>query len=857
MKIAELIVQLGADSSDMVKGLKKAKTEVEVFQESLKGISNMMVGIGGMSVAAVGGAIAATKSWAEAVNDLEDKTNMSAESCSELLYVTQAVGLSMSDAGDSLSKMSKNSVTAYQSIVKANEAGEQSTDIFTKYGITITDANGKLLSAQDILANVAKRHREMANGVAKTSMEMEIFGRGGARLNDLLNLTQEQLNGMTQRARAAGLVLDHETTQAWEDMTFQINEAKAAMIGVGVQVGKLLLPELQKLANYAQEVAGKVGDMTDEEKQTMLTAIETAAAIGGLGLGIRALIFTFGPLIAGIGDVIVALVAMRNAAIAAKVAAAGAIALGAAAAVAVVAHSAYTQNEAMKDGGIEVFDIDEDDYAYDTGTAHPNEEKLAAIREQKRAAAEAEAQAKAAEAEERAAEQARAAEAAALASVPDINIPTGGGGSHGGGGRSAAHDAEAEARKAKAEAERLQREIEQITDDIKRATEASGELADNFANAGRQLSVGMLDGAQAVYSQIEEERIRREQSLDDFLKQYRKSVEEAVKIKTDAEKTGDAAILAEAERYLLERQEAEAAAAEEVAKRRALIEEDANKTMLANSTRARAIEAEMRAAMDEGDIQRYQAALSDENVAFMANLEERQAAMQQYHDWRMAAEESYSAFSLQIMEQFRQNFSKSITDFIMGTKSLGDALGGVIKQMIQMYIQWRIQQAIAAAFSQKQRAQETATSAAQAAALTAAWWAAAIPKMIVTGGFGGFGSLGGTGTGIPFAGGSFTGFGIASPFRAMAEGGYAYGPTLALIGEGKHPEAVLPLNDNTFGEIAKGIAGQGIGGNVTLQVSAMDAGSFSHWLQTGGGVELKRYLADSAREFSMGGGAFA
>ena len=844
MKIAELIVQLGADSSDMVKGLKKAKTEVEVFQESLKGISNMMVGIGGMSVAAVGGAIAATKSWAEAVNDLEDKTNMSAESCSELLYVTQAVGLSMSDAGDSLSKMSKNSVKAYMSIVAANEAGTQSTDIFTKYGITITDVNGKLLSAQDILANVAKRHREMANGVAKTSMEMEIFGRSGAKLNDLLNLTQEQLNGMTQRARAAGLVLDHETTQAWEDMTFQINEAKAAMIGVGVQVGKLLLPELQKLANYAQEVAGKIGDMTDEEKQTMITAMETAAAIGGLGLGIRALIFTFGPLITGIRDVIAALNAMRSAAIAAKIAAAGAIALGAAA----IAYGAYSKYEAWKEGGVDALEYDPD--GIDSVTV--NKEKLDEIRKRK---AEEEAQRASEEAEARAreAEERARAEAEAASATPEINLPSGGGGGKHGG----ASKAEVEARKAKAEAERLQREIEQITDDIKRATEASGELADNFTNAGRQLSVGMLDGAQAVYSQIEEERIRREQSLDDFLKQYRKSVEEAVKIKTDAEKTGDAAILAEAERYLLERQEAEAAAAEEVAKRRTLIEEDANKTMLANSTRARAIEAEMRAAMDEGDMQRYQAALSDENVAFMASLEERQAALQQYHDWRMAAEESYSAFSLQIMEQFRQNFSKSITDFIMGTKSLGDALGGVIKQMIQMYIQWRIQQVLAAAFAKKQQSQETATGTAQAATLAAAWWAAAIPKMIVTGGFGGFGGLGGTGTGIPFAGGSFTGFGVASPFRAMAEGGYAYGPTLALIGEGKHPEAVLPLNDNTFGEIAKGIAGQGIGGNVTLQVSAMDAGSFSHWLQTGGGVELKRYLADSAREFSMGGGAFA
>ncbi|EFW29086.1 phage tail tape measure protein [Selenomonas artemidis] len=848
MKIAELIVQLGADSSDMVKGLKKAKTEVEVFQESLKGISNMMVGIGGMSVAAVGGAIAATKSWAAAVNDLEDKTNMSAESCSELLYVTQAVGLSMSDAGDSLSKMSKNSVTAYQSIVKANEAGEQSTDIFTKYGITITDANGKLLSAQDILANVAKRHREMANGVAKTSMEMEIFGRSGAKLNDLLNLTEEQLNGMTQRARAAGLVLDHETTQAWEDMTFQINEAKAAMVGAGVQVGSLLLPELRRLADFVQEASGKISKMSDEEKHTMLTTLEVAAAIGGLGLGIRALIFTFGPLITGIGEVIAALVEMRNAAIAARLAVAGPVAIAAG----VVAYSAYKQNEAFKNYGMEAFTVDEE-----AGTAYADPDKIAAIKKRREINAAVDEAADAADREH----QAEVEQLNAPPKIPEFNFgAASSGGSRGGGGRSAAHEAEIEARKAKAEAERLQREIEQITDDIKRATESSGELTDNFANAGRQLSVGMLDGAQAVYSQIEEERIRREQSLDDFLKQYRKSVEEAVKIKTDAEKTGDAAILAEAERYLLERQEAEAAAAEEVAKRRTLIEEDANKAMLANSTRARAIEAEMRAAMDEGDVQRYQAALSDENVAFIASLEERQAALQQYHDWRMAAEESYSAFSLQIMEQFRQNFSKSITDFIMGTKSLGDALGGVIKQMIQMYIQWRIQQVLAAAFAKKQQAQETATGTAQAATLAAAWWAAAIPKMIVTGGFGGFGSfggLGGTGTGIPFAGGSFTGFGVASPFRAMAEGGYAYGPTLALIGEGKHPEAVLPLNDNTFGEIAKGIAGQGIGGNVTLQVSAMDAGSFSHWLQTGGGVELKRYLADSAREFSMGGGAFA
>ena len=44
--------------------------------------------------------------------------------------------------------------------------------------------------------------------------------------------------------------------------------------------------------------------------------------------------------------------------------------------------------------------------------------------------------------------------------------------------------------------------------------------------------------------------------------------------------------------------------------------------------------------------------------------------------------------------------------------------------------------------------------------------------------------------------------------RAMATGGIVTGPTLALVGEGKDNEAVLPLNNKTFSELAKGITQQ-------------------------------------------------
>lgn len=47
----------------------------------------------------------------------------------------------------------------------------------------------------------------------------------------------------------------------------------------------------------------------------------------------------------------------------------------------------------------------------------------------------------------------------------------------------------------------------------------------------------------------------------------------------------------------------------------------------------------------------------------------------------------------------------------------------------------------------------------------------------------------------------------------LATGGLAYGPTLAMIGEGNDREAVLPLNADVYGEIARGIQAAGGTGN--------------------------------------------
>ena len=68
--------------------------------------------------------------------------------------------------------------------------------------------------------------------------------------------------------------------------------------------------------------------------------------------------------------------------------------------------------------------------------------------------------------------------------------------------------------------------------------------------------------------------------------------------------------------------------------------------------------------------------------------------------------------------------------------------------------------------------------------------------------FGGFadGFLGGLGKGKEEK---------VTPIPKLAVGGLAYGPTLAMIGEGRDREAVLPLNQSVYSELAQGIQAAG------------------------------------------------
>lgn len=202
-----------------------------------------------------------------------------------------------------------------------------------------------------------------------------------------------------------------------------------------------------------------------------------------------------------------------------------------------------------------------------------------------------------------------------------------------------------------------------------------------------------------------------------------------------------------------------------------------------------------------------------------------------------------------------QNMGKAIL------KTIADSLAQWIAAQVKQAVLGRMLQtqqttsSIAAAHAQlpawSQLAQQVsmATFGASSIAGMAAWSSSTAAGIAQATALSSVGNLGGSLKG----GGNFSSMFGAKSMPALAEGGLAYGTTIAQIGEGKYQEAVLPLSDTVFDRLGEGInrsnGGMGAGGGITLNVSAIDAESFGSFLETRGGRALRQFLVNQDREF--------
>lgn|GEM_PF-6478043 len=292
-ELTGLVVKIRADLSDYVLKLsqmeqqsnKTTKTVSDRFDKL--GSVFAKIGVGVTAFAAT--AIQSASAWGNAVDDLADKTGMSGEEASKLLSMAKATGVTVEEANGIFGKFSKTIYSAADAYSKAATSGKESSDVLTNLGVSALNVDGSMKSTLDVFMDVKNSLNGMEDGWQKTAYEMQLFGKSGYEMHDMLNMTDDEIKKVIDKAQALGLIISSETAAGWEKFERQLKSTKGLMTSVGIAVGNEMLPELDNLLGRAQGLVKAFVGLNEQEKQNVRIAVEIAAKIGVVSTAIRTL----------------------------------------------------------------------------------------------------------------------------------------------------------------------------------------------------------------------------------------------------------------------------------------------------------------------------------------------------------------------------------------------------------------------------------------------------------------------------------------------------------------------------------------------------------------------------------------
>ena len=246
-------------------------------ERSFGSIQSVLAGAG--LAAPLAAMIKGAHEWGSTVSELVERTGMAEESAGILLGIGKTLGMSGEAMGSAFIKMAKSASSAQDSINGAAAGTEDASNVYSRFGIVVQDANKKLLPAEQILKNIAEVHRKLPDGIEKTNMELAIFGKKGAELHDLLNMPISDMDRLAEKFKRIGLASEG-TADKWKELGIKTNELGLSWTALEVQLGNKLLPELEHIVDKANQMADAYGKLDENTQIAIESSAKFAAEMG-------------------------------------------------------------------------------------------------------------------------------------------------------------------------------------------------------------------------------------------------------------------------------------------------------------------------------------------------------------------------------------------------------------------------------------------------------------------------------------------------------------------------------------------------------------------------------------------------
>ena len=281
-KISDLQIRIGADAS----GLKRELNETQVALKTAlntKPIDDASNKIGEISkqtgslignfqklAIAAGGAfglgdlISSAVQAGDAVYTLSSRLGISAGEAGQLSRILKLTGGDVNSTATAIMRLDK-------SFTSAGTAGDRAKTTLANYGVSLTDASGKLLPLNQQLENLATGYKEAKQNGQEQAFLMDTLGVKGMALAQTLDQYTEAAK---TASKVQGIGLDpkemHELNQQMKVMQMAYSQVKLAFVAALAPVAQRVFPELiSGLTSTAKSLAQNKQEVRDITKDVV------------------------------------------------------------------------------------------------------------------------------------------------------------------------------------------------------------------------------------------------------------------------------------------------------------------------------------------------------------------------------------------------------------------------------------------------------------------------------------------------------------------------------------------------------------------------------------------------------------
>ena len=186
------------------------------------------------------------------MGDELDKTSIQIGlATSELQALRHAANLAGVDGrgfSDSLAKLQKNAF-------EAAEGNETLSEMFEKVGVSVTDSNGELKSADELLSGVAEGISHLDNESEKVALSLTLMGRAGRRLLPMFTQGAAGLKAARDETERLGVGLTQEVIDKSVVLTDNQARMELSFLSLKNVIANELIPAFNEWALAMTEVA--------------------------------------------------------------------------------------------------------------------------------------------------------------------------------------------------------------------------------------------------------------------------------------------------------------------------------------------------------------------------------------------------------------------------------------------------------------------------------------------------------------------------------------------------------------------------------------------------------------------------